>query len=446
MSRAPDPLGLLDHRQTPTVTIGSTDVSNALRGGTLNMALNQRGEARFSLDVAALPADPIDYLASIEYHTGRPGGRAEFVGNINTARVEDGRIELDAYDATLLAEQAVGLFVTIGVTHGEITYVMARSAGMSDDQLVIPSLDDLDAEVFEVLTPVHGVVVQARRRVANITILPTHAVFERLRNMGFEKSIHNLAADAFALSLKTAQLGFHAEQDGLGEIDTALDWLTTRLRHALPFLPDGSAQDFDRATRRATPRRGELVIIRGLGTGRRWLRSASTQSVGSHVELTDQEGILRDLPSPLLAADRLALAACRRAASERDPLARIQALWEAVECLVVGIAVPAQWTKEDVRALKKQLPADLPEPLIRRARAALDRVSQVPLMARLRELVDQDALPVSEAELDLLAELRRVRNDAVHGRDAVPPPPDVLDHATAIVCRLLVERLSRMSS
>ncbi len=336
--------------------------------------------------------------------------------------------------------------MTIGVTPGEITYVMARSAGMSDDQLVIPSLDDLDAEVFEVLAPVHGVVVQAPRRVANVTILPTHAVFERLRNMGFEKSIHNLAADAFALSLKTAQLGFHAEQDGLGEIDTALDWLTTRLRHALPFLPDGSAQDFDRATRRATPRRGELVIIRGLGTGRRWLRSASTQSVGSHVELTDQEGILRDLPSPLLAADRLALAACRRAASERDPLARIQALWEAVECLVVGIAVPAQWTKEDVRALKKQLPADLPEPLIRRARAALDRVSQVPLMARLRELVDQDALPVSEAELDLLAELRRVRNDAVHGRDAVPPPPDVLDHATAIVCRLLVERLSRMSS
>ncbi len=108
MSRAPDPLGLLDHRQTPTVTIGSADVSNALRGGTLNMALNQRGEARFSLDVAALPADPIDYLASIEYHTGRPGGRAEFVGNINTARVEDGRIELDAYDATLLAERAVG--------------------------------------------------------------------------------------------------------------------------------------------------------------------------------------------------------------------------------------------------------------------------------------------------------------------------------------------------
>ncbi len=30
---------------------------------------------------------------------------------------------------------------------------MARSAGMSDDQLVIPSLDELDAEVFEVLAP-----------------------------------------------------------------------------------------------------------------------------------------------------------------------------------------------------------------------------------------------------------------------------------------------------
>lgn len=443
MSSAPDPLGLLAHRQTPTVTIGTTDVSNALRGGTLNMALNRRGEARFSLDVSALPADPVDYLASIQYRAGKPGGRVEFVGNIHTARVNDGRIELDSYDATLLAEQAVGTFVAIGVTPGEVTYVMARSAGMSDDQLVIPSLDELDAEVFEVLTPIHGIVVGTPRTVAAVTILPTPGVFERLRKMGFEESIRDLSADAFALSLRTARLGFHAEQDGLGDIDTTLDWLTTRLRHALPFLPDGSTQDFHRATRRATPRRGELVIVRGLGTGRRWLRSASSQSVGARVELSDQEGILRGLPSTLLAADRLALAACRRAASERDPLARIQALWEAVECLVVGIEVPSQWTKEDVRALKKQLPSGFPEPLIQRARAALDSVSQVPLMARLRELVERDALPVSEAELDLLAKLRRVRNDAVHGRDPVPPAPDVLDHATAIICRLLVERLGR---
>lgn len=446
MSRAPDPLGLLEHRQAPTVTIGSVDVSNALRGGTVSMALNRRGEARFSLDVAALPADPVDYLASIEYHPGRVGARAEFVGHINTAKVEDGRIGLDAYDATLLAEQEVGLFVTIGITPAEITYVMARSAGMSDDQLVIPSLDELDAEVFEVLAPLHGVVVQVPRTVAGVTVLPAPTVIERLGMMGFEESIRDLAADAFALSLKTARLGFDAEQDGLGEIDTALDWLTTRLRHVLPFLPDGSAQDFDRATRRATPRRGEFVVVRGLGTGRRWLRSASIQSVGFRVDLTAEDRMPRSLPSTLLPADRLALAACRRAASERDPLTRIQALWEAVECLVVGVRVQAQWTKDDVKSLKSQLPVDLPEPLLERARAAFDNLSQVPLMARLRELVEREALPVSETELDLLSTLRRVRNDAVHGRDAVPPPPDVLDHATAIVCRLLVEQLGRRSS
>jgi hypothetical protein len=443
VSRAPDPLGLLAHQQRPTVTIGAANVSNALRGGNLHMGLNQRGEARFSLEAVALPVEPVDYTAPLEYHTGRRGGRAEFVGNITAARVQDGRIELNAYDATLLSEQAMGLFVTIGVAPDEITYVMARSAGMSDDQLVIPSLDELNAEVFEVIAPVRGVAVREPRTVAGVTILPAPGVFERLRQMGFEGATDDLSADAFALSLTTARLGFHAEQNGLGEIDTALDWLTTRLRHALPFLPDGSTQDFDRGARRATPRRGELVIVRGLGTGRRWLRSASSHAVDAVLQLNDEEAILRVLPSHPSAADRLALAACRRAASERDPLARIQALWEAVECLVVGTSVPAQWTKEDVRALKKQLPLDLPEPLIVRARAALDRVSQVPLMARLRELVDHDALPVSEAELDLLAELRRVRNDAVHGREAVPPPPDVLDHATAIVCRLLVERLGR---
>lgn len=63
-------------------------------------------------------------------------------------------------------------------------------------------------------------------------------------------------------------------------------------------------------------------------------------------------------------------------------------------------------------------------------------------MARLRHLLESDGLPCSEAEIDLLVQLRRIRNDAAHGRQAEPPAPEVLDQAAAIASRLVVSKLA----
>jgi hypothetical protein len=58
-------------------------------------------------------------------------------------------------------------------------------------------------------------------------------------------------------------------------------------------------------------------------------------------------------------------------------------------------------------------------------------------------LVDSEDFPCSEAELQLLADIRAVRNDAAHGRPANPPRTEELDYATAIVCRLVMCRLAK---
>lgn len=443
MTDGHDRFGLLDRRRTK-ITFGFTDVSGALRAGEYRGTLEDRDSMTLRLDPALLPPDPVDYFGPLHSEfrgtagTGRP---REFVGHAATAaEASDGLLDIEAFGATLLTERLIGYFAAKDVTPHEITYVMARSAGMSDDQLSIPDLDELPTETFEVVAPIYGVTVSEATDLANVTVVPVDRARGTLGELEFD--LDELEpADAYAVSLQTESLGFHAERNGLDAIDLAIDWLATRLRYGLAVLPDGTAQPFDRESCRALVRRGDLVAVRGLQTQRRWLRSASMDARASSIELDPDDPLLGTLPQQLTAADRLALASCRRAVSEREPLERVQALWEAIEYLVAGYRAPKLFAQTELDDLKAALPDNISRALRERAEKAISELNQPPLMARLRSLIESAALPCSDAEVDLLVELRRIRNRAAHGRVAEPPAPDVLDYATAIACRLVTAKL-----
>lgn len=435
-----DFFGVIATRPPQRVLFGSVDVVNAMRGGRIHGSLESRGELELTLDVDALPPDPVDYLAPLRYHSR--GGAPRFAGHVATGVPNGRRITCAAFGATLLTEQAVGTFVAFEVPHPELIYVMARASGMTDDQLHIGGLDELAPEVFEVLTPVHGVTVRDSTPLGSVTFLPQQPTREHLAELGFDKHVDQLDGDAFALCPATAVLGYHAEQAALETIDVTLSWIAARLRHATAVLPDGSLQTFDRAKRRAVPRRGELVVIRGLASGRRWLRSANGEATAASATLDPGDPLLQNMPTALRPVERLALSACLRAIAETEPLARIQAISETIECLVGGVKVPAQWSAEHLNTIRDALPDHLPADLRERARKAISDLNEVPLMPRLRHLVDARGLTVSDTELELLTTVRRIRNDAVHGREAEPPAPEMLDYATAVISRLTVEQLA----
>src|SRR4051794_1355927 len=172
---------------------------------------------------------------------------------------------------------------------------MARSAGLTDEELVIPALDSLRQETFEILAPVYGLTVTGRRPLGAMTLLPRDDVLDRLREIGFQNLEPLSDADAFVLGLETARLAYDAEQAGHRRIDTALDLVATRLRHALATFPNGEPQPFARDERRALPRRGDHVVVRGLLTGRRWLRSSVPQPIGSTAQLAEHDPLLDGL-------------------------------------------------------------------------------------------------------------------------------------------------------
>jgi hypothetical protein len=340
MTSERDPFGLLEPRPGLAVKLGSTDISGAVRGGSVTGTMGGRGSATLNLAPNLLPPDPVDYFAPLEIKPRRDSDRALFVGHAATAVVDDSdRIRVDAYGASLLTEQTLGHFEAADVTAAEITYLIARAAGMSDDQLVIEGLDDLPIETFEVLSPLYGVRADRPTQLAGVTLVPPANGRASLIELGFDEDELG-DADAYAVSVHTDRLGFAAERAGLDAINLAVDWLAVRLRYGLAQFPDGHPQPFDRDSRRVLPTRGDLVAVRGLLTQRRWLRSTAMQLRASTVAVDPTDRLLSGLPDCLSPAERLALAACRRAASESDALARVQALWEAIEFLVAGVAAP----------------------------------------------------------------------------------------------------------
>lgn len=445
MNAKRDPWGLLETRPAPRVRFGFTDTPLALRGGSISTGLDQIEGATLNLNPRLLPADPVDYVAPLEVRSARDEHRVLFSGHVADATEgERGLIDISAFGASGLTERIVGTFAQGGLSAPESTYLIARAAGLRDNQLVIEGLDEIEVEVFEVVAPIHGVSVEGPTKLGSVTVFPPDLVLSTIEALGFEPERDLTEGSAFALSLQTDRLGYLAERQGLRDIDVALGWLTTRLRYGLALLPDGSPQHYRRESARALPRRGELVWVRGLASGRRWLRSADLEVRAAEYDLAADDPLLEQDLEPLASADRLAVQACRRAAAEGEPIARLQAIWEAVEFMVAKVRAPRRFADGDIKAIKRSLPRELPEDLRRRAQQAISDLNQVPLMARLRELVEEQGLPCSEAELDLLAELRRTRNDAAHGRAAEPPDADVIDQAVAVVSRLMITKLWRL--
>jgi hypothetical protein len=438
-----DPLGLLAAHEGTRIRFGETDASVAFVRGTFSGALNQVESGNLILDRRLLPPEPVDYIAPLTVRGTRMRRRGLFTGHTVTASPQGDLIELAGRGATQLTDQILGPFAALDTASFEIVYLAARASGMAEDQLVIPEIESLPWEVFEVLSPVDGVALSHRRAIAGIKLLPAHELVPKLELMGFDEELLGPVRDApaFALAMETSKLAFKAEQRGLARIDTAMGWLTTRARHALALSPDGKPAAYTRERALSLPRRRDLVIIRGLASGRRWLRVVDVQVRTAAFPLDEPDPLLSVFDQSAGVVAQLCVAACNRAASEREPFARLQAIWEAVELLVAGVAASKRFTTDDLEAIKNSLPPTLSEKQRDIAEKAVQGLNNTALLARLRELIEREALPCSDAEMNLLSGLRAVRNNVTHGRNATVPNREELDRAMAIVSRLVVHRL-----
>jgi hypothetical protein len=447
---------LLAARTRTYLEFGDVDSGFAVVGATSGDGINTLPSAEFKLDAKALGHQPIDYWAPVSYALQRRGPKFErFAGSVQEAKVvDDDVIALEGEGALDLIEHGRGGTLAAGMSDAELIRAMLIHAGLREDLFPIDGpVEERPEEQFEVFVPVRGLEAQADHRVAEILLVPFERGQEVVANV--ERPIRDRVsakliaefedADSYALALVTASMPGEAEDLGLAAIETAIAWLVTRQRYGTALLPDNTAQAFIREAALRPPETGPVVYVRGTRSRRRWMRWPNGAPTPESQKLDASSSLLDPKPRADIGVhEQQALLALRRAATDADPLSRIQSLWQAIE----GYAAR---TKREEKlfppARRKEVIDAAPSDLSREQRRVLidsiNKLNQPVLADRLRWRLERDGVPVTEGELELLDELREVRNDVVHGRGAEEiPSTEKINHGIGIVARMLVHRLS----
>lgn len=433
-----DPFGILGSGadQPVTVLFGAVDVSSAVRNSTINNALNEIASANVVLDASAPAVGIIDFSAPVIIARGGVGERL-FTGSAVQASSVGDELHVSCSSGPELREPLSGARVSrVGAL--QAMYALLRDSGFPDDRMQIQGLDDLPLQVVEVIAPVEGLGLDRRVRLGSVTFLPSGGVTAIGASLGPHELIDDFVGrETFAVTYVTTARLAAAERAGLRQIDAAIAWSNVRLRYAGGAMPDGGRRDWDRTNLRRVATRSDMVAVRGMSTGEVWLRqlrpkptTAVTLAAGGHTEAAVAVGRRADT------GIRAAVGAAARAATSTDALTRITSISEALEFYVGKTHVPALFTKAELKQLRnsaKALSGDKRE----RVNAMIGNLNTPPLLARLRYRLAQDAVPVSEDEVDVLVRVRGRRNGLVHGKcdDAVD---DDLDHAVALLSRILL--------
>ena len=412
----------------------------------MELGLNKMPLARLRLDLALAPAGPLDYQSVVRLGRQHAGeDTTYFSGAVVRADPQGSQVEMECVGIPAMQEAVIGALVTTRLPIEEHFHVLSRSAGLPETQVNIAGLDRMPLEVFEVVVPVRGVTVRDPTRVGRVTLVPSETGTTVLGTTAVSDELAEefSAADCHALTLVTARRTLDAEDAALADIDAALGWLVARARYGLAWLPDGQPQRYHRESRRSRPVRLDLVAVRGLRTGRQWLRSVGPRTQEAVLDLADDPLLTTPrLTAELTVQERQALLAVERASTSNDAVAAATAFSEALEFYVGGVEFPDVYTRDQRKRLCAAVPDDLPPDVQRRAKRALTHLNQRPLLERLRLVTNRDGVPLSEGEWHLIKDIRQTRNAGVHGSGAAIPAPERLELAVSLLARFLVFRIA----
>lgn len=427
-----------------TISIGPT--SFECHDGRFTSAINEPDTASGTVAALDIERSRVDWVTPA---TAAIGSDLLTTGTIVDAIPgSDGSVAVSLRSALMLSEGLMPPMVCQNLRPSEIVYAAAREAGFTAGNLRIQGLQDLQYEPLWVLAPVDGLRVDDPVRIGVVEFVGGATGREMLRRFTpplDERFGEPLAAVAtFARVAVATQHLYDAEHEGLTIIDTAAAWLTARLRYAWSHTPDGRPQHYERAPTRVTVERRDGVGVLAVDGARRWWRQTTVERGSGNVRLRAGAPWTEPaMPPEVAPGDRQALLALHRAATASDPVQRVAALWEAVEFYVGNRGPRAQFTAEDVAAIVERASAGLAGAKSARVENLLRQsLNHFPIRARLEHVLNEDRVPFTADDLDLLARLRKDRNRALHGATAAPTHDDI-DRALALMSRAITTRWYR---
>jgi hypothetical protein len=284
-----------------------------------------------------------------------------------------------------------------------------------------------------VLATVRGLKVRQVVKVGVVELVTGDAGREML--LRFSPPLEAQLADpledigAFARVAVPGKYLHDAEREGLGLIDDAAAWLTTRLRYSWSHAPDGRLEPYERAaTLTVVERLPGVAVFPVVGAGRRWWRDTVVAQREQDVELPqDSRWLTPAMPTRVSLGDRQALLALQRA----------------IEFYLGDRGLEPGFTEEEISTAVQRASEGMTEAKAERVGAVLRQwLNSWSPQARLENVLGDEGVPYTGEDMRRIRRLRRARNRALHGAESMPRH-DEIDQAVGLMSRAMMTRWSR---
>lgn len=432
------------------VAFGDTEISEGIIHAHTKHGVDITGSARIVMENDVFSEHIVDFTAEARIYAIRDKQQSIiFTGVVDEVIPGPFSTEIKFITTnTILNEIRMGGLGIGGQIHGpEVLWSILRAAGVPENRISVEGFERRPLEVFEVASAVDGVKLSTAISMGSVRIVPASLVSQLADGLGPDELLERYRdASCWALTLTTATTLFDAESEGLKAIDLALAWLTVRTQYTSATLHKNQPRRYHRSWTRSHVSRRDIVAVRGLATGRRWLRAPADLPNRPILQLEDIEDLL-SIPLPIKLSQELSasISAWRRALDDPSLLSSVVALWESIEFYVAGVYSDELFDKHQRSAIRARALNGLEGAQRERVEHVLAMLNQLPLMARLRLAIKADHVPITEAEIALLARVRKIRNGLVHGRSSEERREEDVKYAIALVNRMLVCRVRRLT-
>lgn len=424
--------------------IGREDISGIVEGLTHTQRLNSKSTLSFSIPIEAAQGHSIDFSAQVTWSTIDPRfesladrGDLRFAGRVGSARAHNGAFHIICHSLAARFEDVQVLALKNELT-GPDSFVLLASLGGVPSDRVNPGQAGPIEEDFEVILPLRGLRVTEPLAVGDVRLRGPEELTEFKTlfdpNPGYQAVASN--SHAIARVQVTAKWAIDAELKGRRMVEDVLAWAMVRISDAR--IGSVSACDYSSGDTKSQPALLGVAVVNSLGDRGRYMRSLST---APRATIANSEDGRLSLPgfNPTILSTHLsdALASFARAYISTGTPA-VLAIWECIEFVVANTDISPLFKKSQTRALRRASRSlNLSSTQQQRFDDAVASLNAPPLLAKLRDFATTHGVVVTDFEMSLIAELRKHRNDVMHGRRPDSVEPEDMRHGLSIVARIL---------
>ncbi|MDO4240167.1 hypothetical protein [Micrococcus sp.] len=419
-----------------------------LKSGETNNAEGSLPEATL---ITSSGIDPIDFSSRLQILVTQifPGGDNKdhviMTGNVSTASLGNGVIEIVAGGGLPLEESQSGIFATSSGAELEAVHLLCEQVELP---LHIEGYEKPAMETFHFETLVAGISISHIQEWMDVEFIPidpddesTYGPFQPIRQQVMR--LWGQPTARARIFVRAEGLG-DADAEGMRQVSFSIASLHACVAYGYSHRFDNRFMDFHRSQLRAHARILPVIYNSGLENPRYWIHDTGIQSqppIDIGLQAHRWQG---SLATTSKAAINYSVTALMDATDEsRTFVERCHSLSTALEFYSSEVHMPPivpKAARKDVESFISTLPDS--ESVKTRLKQAMRQANQSSLFARVRRQAEEDGTPVTEAEWDVLARIRKVRNDTAHGRGArnSMPTTEDLRWGTSVASRLIMFR------